>query len=219
MYNWIKNIVIRTGITLFNIYVDIYIWIQTKDFIRYCRAPKNIEPMHKEWICISSLYYNRAYHICNTFIEDYTDIESEYTEYCGRKKYKFPLDTYEVREHLFLSKKENHYYIRTFFPGYKPGDILEIIQPRSNVEFIYMEYTHPKMTYTIELQLPDGMWIVGNELFTPAFILRLLQQQSVYYVFDLDYNINIMDHEIKNITLSYQSYIVLNKDEYNIQSI
>ena len=218
MYNWIKKIFIQTGIYLFNIYVDLYIWIHKQGFMHSSNV-KYIEPSHKEWICISSLFFNHSYDICNTLIEDYKDIETEYKDYCGKTKNIYPFDTYEVREHLFVSKKNDTYFIRTFFPGYKPSGIIDIIQPRSNIEFIFMEYTHPKMTYTIELQIPNSMWIIGNELFTPAFILRLLQQQSTYYYFDLDYKINIMDHEIKNTIISYQSYIVLGKNNYSIQYI
>jgi hypothetical protein len=75
------------------------------------------------------------------------------------------------------------------------------------------------MRHSLELKLSDGMLMVGNELFTPAFILQLLQKQSTYYFFDLDYKINIMDHEIENITLTSDSYIVLDKDRYFIQCI
>lgn len=221
IWNEIKKVFIRTGIYLFNIYVDIYIWIQKQNFTRhlYSSTIKCIEPVHKEWICIYSLYYNNKYDICNTFIEDYKDIESEYKACFSKKKYIKIFDSYEIREHLFFSKRDNNYFLRTFFPGYNPYGIIDLIQPPSNVEFIYVEYTHPKMTHTIEFQLPNGIWMIGNELFTPAFILRWLQHQSIPYHFDLDYKINIMDHEIKNITLSYQSYIVLDKDDYIIQSI
>lgn len=221
IWNEIKKIIFGTGIYLFNIYVDIYIWTQKQEILQYFYSSKVkwVEPPTEEWICISSMYYNNTYDICNTIIEDYKDIESEYKDYCSKKKYIYPFDTYEIREHLFISKTNNQYFVRTFFPGYKSCGIIDIIQPQSNVEFIYIEYTHPKQTHTIELQLPKGMWIIGNELFTPAFILRLLQQQSTYFYFDLDYKINIIDHEIKNTTLSYQSYIVLDKNGYIIQSI
>lgn len=219
--NEIQKLFIRTCFTLFNIYVDVYIWVQNKGFLHYFYSSnvKYIEPVRKEWICISSLYYNHKYDMCNTFLEEYTDIESEYKDYCCRKKNIYTFDSYEVREHIFISKRDDAYFIRTFFPGYKPSAIIDIIQLPSNVDFTYVEYTHPKMTSILELSIPNGMWIIGNELFTPAFILRLLQHQSIPYVFDLDYKINIMDHAIKNITLTYQSYIVVDKDDYIIQYI
>ena len=75
------------------------------------------------------------------------------------------------------------------------------------------------MSFMIELVIPEGMWIVGNELFSPAFILRLLQQQSSYYVFDMKYKLNIMDHEIQTITLSSETSIFLDKYSYEVRSI
>jgi hypothetical protein len=75
------------------------------------------------------------------------------------------------------------------------------------------------MNSTIELIIPEGMWVVGNQLFTPAFILRLLQSQTKYYVFDMDYKLNIIDHDIKNLTLSSDTYIILDRYSYGLHSI
>jgi hypothetical protein len=223
MYIWLKNKIISLTVYFFDLYINIYLWIQNNNYFKlfFVSKPKHIEPQESQWISICSLYYNKKYDICTTFNYGFKSIELEYTSFNKNRNniYGFhKKEEFEIREHLFFAKTNNIYLSRTFFPGYKHS-FDNMIQKKSNIEFTYIEYIHPKMTYVIELNLADGIWIVGNELFTPAFILRLLEHQSSYYYFDLDYTINIVDHNIHNITLSSNSYIVLDNDTYHIITI
>lgn len=88
----------------------------------------------------------------------------------------------------------------------------------SNVDFLTVQYTHYKMDYTIDLVLPKHLFFCGNEILSNIFILKLLKQQSLYYVFDKHYNIQIIDSNISQINLTYNEYIILFKDHYNIIS-
>jgi hypothetical protein len=86
----------------------------------------------------------------------------------------------------------------------------------SNVDFLTVQYTHYKMDYTIDLVLPKYLFFCGNEILSNVFILKLLKQQSLYYVFDKHYNIQLIDSNISQINLTYNEYIILFKDHYNI---
>jgi hypothetical protein len=203
----IKNGCIYLAIFLFERYVDMYLWVNKQGFLNtfFQNKIKCIEPEKSEWIGIYSLIYTHSdhYNLYETCIDDYKSIEDEYTFFCNNIGI----------EHLFIAKKHDKYISRSY---YLSKDISFL---KSDIEFTYVEYCHPNMNYTIELVIPEGMWVIGNELFSPSFILRLLQQQSRYYSFDMTYKLNIIDHEIQEITLSSDKYILLDKYSYMIHSI
>ena len=80
--------------------------------------------------------------------------------------------------------------------------------------FLSIEYTHPEMKEAIELKLDAGWWRVGNELFTPAFVLRALEYQSNGYYFDEDYTIRLLDTHCNIIILNSNMYIVITENGY-----
>lgn len=233
-YKEIENGFYNLGMYLFDIYVNIYFWIQKQEYIDlsyfYCLLKTEKEPELNEWIHIYSLYHNSAiyetsslyynskkYEISTTNIET-TDIIKEYQSFYHIKKnphlFENKSSSLEITEHLFIAKKNDGYFLRTLFPGYDEYKEEVSLFNKSNITFPFIEYSHPKMNTTIELVIPDGMWMVGNELFTPTFILRLLQQKSNFYIFDMDYIITILDHDIRNIVFNSKSYILLEKDAY-----
>jgi hypothetical protein len=200
----IKKGCIDLAIFLFERYVDMYIWINKQTYLTsfFDNKVKCIEPENPEWIHIYSFV---QYELCETVLDTYSSIEEEYTRFFNKK---------ERFQHLFLAKKDGLYISR----GYEAIQC-DISFLKSKVEFTYVEYYHPRMNSTIELIIPEGMWVVGNQLFTPAFILRLLQCQTKYYLFDMNYKLNIIDHEIKNLTLSSNTYIILDRYSYGLYSI
>jgi hypothetical protein len=80
--------------------------------------------------------------------------------------------------------------------------------------FLSVEYTHPEMREAIELKMDAGWWREGNELFTPAFVLRALEYQPVGYYFDEDYKIKMMDITCNIIELTSNMYIVVTEEGY-----
>jgi len=79
---------------------------------------------------------------------------------------------------------------------------------------ILVEYTHPEMEESIEFDMEDGWWIIGNELFSPSFVLRCLEYQSTSFYFDEDYKIRIMDHNFNIIEIGSDTYIEITKDGF-----
>ena len=80
--------------------------------------------------------------------------------------------------------------------------------------FLSVEYTHPEINEAIELKMDAGFFRVGNELFTPAFVLRALEYQSLGYYFDEDYKIRLMDSECNIIELKSDMFITITEDGY-----
>jgi len=121
-------------------------------------------------------------------------------------------DTYEVhtgvkQTDLWIIKYKDTYVSST-------SHAILTLPPRirSNIYFIYIEYTSNSNNNPISLRLSEDYLFVGNELFSPAFVLRLLEQQSEPYVFDRHYKICIIDEKLRNIYLNYHQMIVLEKD-------
>ena len=106
--------------------------------------------------------------------------------------------------------KYNYKYISSTSHMILPNMSLSLI--KSNISFIYMEYISNSNNSPISLHLPEEYLYVGNELFSPAFVLRLLEQQSEPYTFDCHYNLCIIDQQLRNIVLNYHQMIVLEKD-------
>lgn len=95
-------------------------------------------------------------------------------------------------------------------------------EPQSNfvnskARFLSIEYSHPSMKYIIVLTLSREWFISGNELFTPTFILRLLEYQEIDFIFDENYSIKIMDLNCNIFDINSQSYILLTAENYEIK--
>ena len=83
--------------------------------------------------------------------------------------------------------------------------------------FLSVEYTHPEMGEAIELKLDSGFYREGNELFTPAFVLRMLEYQYTAYYFDVDYKIRFMDNQCNMFELGSDTYIVITENGYELK--
>ena len=83
--------------------------------------------------------------------------------------------------------------------------------------FLSVEYTHTEMGEAIELKMDAGFFREGNELFTPAFVLRMLEYQHIAYYFDDDYKVRIMDTNCNIIELDSNTYIVITETGYELK--
>ena len=112
-----------------------------------------------------------------------------------------------------LEQIDDHYIVRRGGFAY---DNLSF--ERTNAKFLSVEYTHPDLSVPIELKIDKAWLFVGNELFTPTFVLRMLDYQPVMYFFDEDYVMKIMDNNCRILTLKWNDYIVITKDGYEIKT-
>lgn len=89
---------------------------------------------------------------------------------------------------------------------------------KSSVEFIMVEYGHPKLKGLILMPLSDSLYMVGNEILSKAFVLRYLNHSFLpwTWVFDEDYFLRIVDHNANYIEIRSHQYIVIEKHEYRV---
>jgi hypothetical protein len=88
----------------------------------------------------------------------------------------------------------------------------DINSKESNVRFISIEYTHPLQETPVDLKLDQRHYIIGNELFSPAFILHALENQHEPYHFDMDYEVNLIDGQVKNVSINSEQYILIDSE-------
>lgn len=107
---------------------------------------------------------------------------------------------------FFMMKQENSYIIRNL------GKANDIQVAESNVKFINIEYTHSSQDKLIDLKLEQGAYMTGNELFSPAFVLNALENQSEPYHFDMDYELKIIDSDVKSFSINSNQYILIDSE-------
>jgi len=89
----------------------------------------------------------------------------------------------------------------------------------SSRKMLSVFYKHPELNDSIQLEIPEKMLLVDNQLFNPTFVFRCLQRQNVFTPFDDKYTIQIMDSEIDEYTIQYGQFLLVNKDSFEIKSI
>ena len=95
----------------------------------------------------------------------------------------------------------------------------DILNHRSNVKFLYIEY-HNKITDEIvEIFLNHEYYINGNQLFSPAFVYKLLGNRLESKKFNMNYSIHLIDNNIKTIEIKNDEYVELNYHDYEIKKI
>ena len=164
---------------------------------------------------------------CFPYTHDFEQfLEQEYEQYLESphipSKHKgVPYESRNPHLHdtLFMARNDDAYYIRTF-PSCKtiPKEATQVSQvfKPSDVEFLMVEYHHPEMTNPIQIHVPESHYQCGNELFSPSYILRYLELQTYYYVYDLEYTIKILDHNVEQLTLTSNQYLRIEEDKYAI---
>jgi hypothetical protein len=124
---------------------------------------------------------------------------------------------HEIMETLFVVRTQSQYIVRSFPSLQKIPSIDWTVLPKlSEVSFSFVEYYHPKMVKPLEIVLPGDFYTIGNELFTTAFVLRQLELMNCYFIFDKDYEIHLIDHEIMEIHLKMNQFLVIEEDGYRI---
>jgi hypothetical protein len=122
----------------------------------------------------------------------------------------------KVQEGLLLMRLYNNYICRSAFHDIPLSiDTSLPIEPCSN-HFINVEYTHPSLKHTIPIDLTN-MYLVNNIVLSPLFLHYVLSLQPMPYIIDDNYVISIMDQEINMFTLTYDKYILFEKDKYYVK--
>ena len=86
----------------------------------------------------------------------------------------------------------------------------------SKVKFLDIQYHHPNMSEPLILELSKEYYFTGNQLFSDAFVYRMLLYQPFPFIYDERYTLEIMDHELETITLKSSEYLMLEKTSYRV---
>lgn len=204
------------------------------------------EPTEMNWYekCHLSLLSNSKYDLCSrlfylgnnteyeTLIFDsyaafYHEFQDGYVDFMKKSdEISRQMVFKNFKDHCFIGKTNNKYLIRVWYPGHintlddsdetiDPLNTIQKLEP-SKVGFIFMEYRHPRMSRPIEFNIPKEMMMNGNEILSPPFIYRLLLHQNLHFYFDLEYTIQIVDHNIESKVLNSKYYILLKSNDYTI---
>jgi hypothetical protein len=115
-----------------------------------------------------------------------------------------------INARLIIMKVMDHYIVR------RGENINPVKIKKSKYGFLSVEYLHPKQSEPIILNINKNMFMEGNELFTPEFVLRTLIYQNIDYYFDLNYKIRIMDNNINIFEITSDQYIEFTDNSYII---
>ena len=195
-----------------------------KEYLSNLLCDTKTEPFYANWTSISYIkFHTERMPDYNELIvsvpHNWFSVKSfDNINQCLMIEYDKGNTTNEMDEPLFITKYNilgvSRYYVCHQVP--KHLDLNERIP--SNVRFISIVYTHPKMTKQLTLELSKNWYNVHNQLFTPEFVFRLLEYQKESYVFDPQYKILLIDNNINNETLTIDKYIEILEDEYIIKS-
>lgn len=210
-----------------------YMWKYVMAFIFQYR----IEPSLSTWISVTTLYKteNEEGDALYTISEQYVDLihdteirklrqihttEDEYVLDVFQNIYKITSGRLnkQIVECLITLKYNDHYtyYIcNSSFNDTPPS----IEYDYSNAGFLSVEYTHPKMSHGIFLDLIKQDYLLNNEILSASFVKRWLEYQSEQFHFDMNYKLRIMDNNINMFELTSDQFIIMNDDAYSVEDV
>lgn len=207
-------------------------FIVNKGYYIYCYLIcKHFEPEEKTWISKSGLLLNKS-----SITERYTYVENYKLNFdelyypllnSSISLYQFIVCNFRLfniednivkNSLIFIMKLLDNNNETCYFISRSDNPVLNFSFQKSDAHFLYIEYTHPEMTKSIELTLYKSWYYSGNELFTKTFVLRLLKYQSRLFYFDDNYKIKIIDRNINTVEIDSTQYILLTEHGYVIMN-
>ena len=137
----------------------------------------------------------------------YDTMNATFTTFCN--------DIIRNKTGLFIMKILNEDNEDAYFVSINRPQIPSTIK-KSAAKFLSIEYKHPEMEKSIEINMDKSWFYTGNELFTSTFVLRVLKYQLKHFFFDMNYKICIMDNNINIIEFGSNKHILLTEDGYEL---
>ena len=140
------------------------------------------------------------------------------------KNDEFYMECITMIQPIFIQKTQSTFdendscYIVSFTPLHTAADADADLK-KSKASFLTIEYIHPEMDKPIDFTLSKQWLISGNVLFTPSFVLRMLEYQSSMYYYDDRYMIRIIDKDINIHDFGMDRYIELTDTGYILQGL
>ena len=170
------------------------------------------EPCTSCWTSIVYLYKNDDE---VKFKENYKIINNDNESFV----YQVTKDDISILENknknlvLFMCFLQNNYLIYNS-DNYIKNNTFQF--KKTNIQVLSIFYSHPEMDDNIQLNNSPNIFIVNNNLFNAAHILRCLKMQNEYFIFDEQYSVIIMDSNINEYEIKYNNYLHVYEDKFEI---
>lgn len=118
-----------------------------------------------------------------------------------------------IKDSLLLMKEKNKWsvYIKK-----SKKDIPDLNIHLSKLRFLSIVYINNKTSEFLYLNIDDEFYIIDNELFSPAFIYKLLLNENQYKKFNLDYTIKLLDSRINITEIKNNQYVKLRENHCDV---
>lgn len=188
-----------------------------------------VEPIQSNWVSTHILIRNNHLFKGNKYIhiENYQMMTTDLNPDCS---YNGKIENgvmyfYNILQSLISSlmhvvdaivvmKDGDRYIIRSILNKHT-----EFHHKASKSVFLSVAYKHPDIENPIAIEIPESMYQVGNVLLTPMFVKRYLEYQSLSYVFDEKYTLDIIDNDMNMLTMNSKQFGILTEEGWNIVDI
>ena len=185
-----------------------------------------VEPFQPNWVSTHILIKNNNLFKGNSFIhiENYQMMSSDLSPDCSYNEkiehgfmYFYSIlqslivNLMHVVDAIVVMKDGDRYIVRSILNKHE-----KFYHKSSKHVFLSIAYKHPDMKEHIAVEFPETMYEIGNVVFTPMFIKRYLEYQSLSYVFDDRYTLDIIDNDMNMLTLNSSQYGLLTEDGWSI---
>lgn len=156
--------------------------------------------------------YSESFEIVNNTISN----ETEFIESIELSKNFFFNDISNLNLCCLVSKYKDAFVVSNRFSEVKQSDYFQ----KSNASILSLVYSHPKMKNNINIELPKEMLYCHNQLFNASFVYFCLRYfNKDYFIFDKNYNVEVMDSNVETINIKYNEYLQVNRDNFEIKTI
>lgn len=188
-----------------------------------------VEPFQQNWVSTHILIKNNHLFKGNSFIhiENYQMMSNDLSPDCSYNEkiesgfmYFYSIlqslivNLMHVVDAIVVMKDGDRYIVRSILNKHET-----FYHKSSKQVFLSIAYKHPDIKEPIAIEFPETMYEIGNVIFTPMFIKRYLEYQSLSYVFDDRYTLDIIDNDMNMLTLNSSQYGVLTEDGWSVLDI
>lgn len=197
--------------------VDLFVWLKTE--YHFLLSSAHREPKNVNWIqslCITKsndepYHYYEAYFICNEG-ESKEDIMNRFQDKTS------VLNSSEFEDSMVILKYNDLYKT-------KLNNDEDALKKPADEDIIPSSFKPLSISYKIgdsnpiSIELPETIWNVGNELFSPVFVRKCLEYQEHAFQYNMDYEIEIMDADVNIIELKSHQYIEVMESTIEIKTM
>ena len=170
------------------------------------------EPVATRWIQTCKL--NKIPPAPDRFFENYQILSEEDDYSVAFSNASQSISNNTMRENGIIVMKNNDWYAVRLCSSVDIPTVLS--GTTSGFRPMSISYSHPELPESIEIQLHEGFWCIGNELFSPAFMRRYLEYQELAFICDEQYSIQIIDSNVNVYNVKPNQYIRVDNENISI---